>query len=317
MNDKLFVFRNKGLFKFYIFNNIICLKTFFTLKLFIIMNNNKILILGAKGMLGQDLAKVLADFDLTLWDKEDIEITDEYQVINKISVLKPQVIINCAAYTAVDDCEANQETALRVNNQAVSYLALIAKKIGAIILHISTDYVFDGKNKNGYTENFEEFGPVNFYGQSKLLGEKSLMNISDKYYLVRTSWLYGKNGKNFVETMLKLGQEKDEIRVVNDQFGKPTYTVDLAKQILYILNSNLPFGIYHVTNETKEGGITWYEFAQKIFELAKLNTKVIPCSSQEFVRPAKRPEHSVLINTKLPKMREWQIACEEYLSNKL
>ncbi len=277
--------------------------------------NTKILILGAKGMLGQDLAKVLADFNLTLWDKEDIDITDEYQVKTKITALNPQIIINCAAYTAVDDCETNQELALRVNNQAVSYLALVAKKLGAIILHISTDYVFDGKNKKGYAENSEEFGPVNFYGQSKLLGEKSLMSIADKYYLVRTSWLYGKNGKNFVETMLKLGKEKQELKVVNDQFGKPTYTVDLAKQILYILNNALPFGIYHVTDETKEGGISWSEFAQKIFELEKMEVKVIPCTSQEFPRPAQRPGYSVLINTKLPKVRDWQEALREYLSN--
>jgi dTDP-4-dehydrorhamnose reductase len=279
-------------------------------------NKTKILILGAKGMLGQDLAKVLADFNLTLWDKENIDITDEYQVKTKITALNPQIIINCAAYTAVDDCETNQELALRVNNQAVSYLALVAQKLGTIILHLSTDYVFDGKNKKGYAENSEEFGPINFYGQSKLLGEKSLMNIADKYYLVRTSWLYGNNGKNFVETMLNLGKEKEEIKVVNDQFGKPTFTVDLAKQILYILNNNLPFGIYHMTDETKAGGISWFEFSQKVFELAKMNTKVIPCTSGEFPRPAKRPEYSALINTKLPKVRDWQEALEEYIGKR-
>jgi len=278
--------------------------------------NTKILILGAKGMLGQDLAKVLVDFNLTLWDKGDIDITDEYQVKTKITTLNPQIIINCAAYTDVDDCETNQELALRVNNQAVSYLALVAQKLGAIILHISTDYVFDGKNKKGYAENSEEFGPINFYGQSKLLGEKSLLNIADKFYLVRTSWLYGKNGKNFVETMLSLSKEKKELKVVNDQFGKPTYTVDLAQQIIYILNNNLPFGIYHVTDETKEGGISWYDFAQKIFELTKLEIKIIPCISQEFPRPAQRPAYSALVNTKLPRVRDWAEALKEYLDNR-
>ncbi|MCX6746007.1 MAG: dTDP-4-dehydrorhamnose reductase [Candidatus Parcubacteria bacterium] len=274
---------------------------------------SKILILGAKGMLGQDLVKVLADFDLTSWDRPEIDIADEYQVNKKIIDLMPQIIMNCAAYTAVDDCETHKDLALRINNQAVGYLALAAKKIGAIIVHISTDYVFNGKNENGYVEDSQEFGPVNFYGESKLLGEKSLQNIYDKYYLVRTSWLYGQNNKNFVETMLSLGKEKKELSVVNDQFGKPTYTVDLAKQILYILNSNLPFGIYHATNETKEGGISWFEFAQKIFELAKLDTKVIPCTGQEFLRPAERPAYSALINTKLPKTRDWQEALKEYL----
>ena len=277
------------------------------------LGQQKILILGAKGMLGTDLAKVLAGFDLVLWDKAEIDITDHNQMENKITQLKPQIIINCAAYTAVDDCEINKDTALKVNNQAVGYLALVAKKIGAILVHISTDYVFSGLNKNGHAEDSQEFGPLNFYGESKLLGEKTLKNLTDKYYLIRTSWLYGKNGKNFVATMLKLGAEQKEIKVVNDQFGKPTYTVDLARQILYILNNNLAFGIYHVTNETKAGGISWYDFSQKIFELAKMDAKVIPCTSQEYIRPAKRPAYSILINIKLPKLRNWDEALKEYL----
>ncbi len=290
-----------------------------TLKL--LYMNNKILILGAKGMLGQDLARIFeehnedkANFILTLWDKEDIDITDEYQVKTKLAELQPEIIINCAAYTAVDDCETNKDLALAVNNRAVGYLAQTGQKIGAVLIHISTDYVFDGKNKIGYTEDSQEFGPLNFYGESKLLGEKTLRLIADKYYLIRTSWLYGQHGNNFVNTMLKLGEEKKELKVVNDQFGKPTYTIDLAKQILYILNNDLPYGNYHVTDETKEGGISWYEFAQEIFKQAKIEVKVNPCSSQEFPRPAKRPTYSALINTKLPKLRNWQAALSEYLA---
>jgi dTDP-4-dehydrorhamnose reductase len=289
----------------------------------------RILILGAKGMLGYDLIKLLNGFDLTLWDKEELDIADEYQVKTKIGDLKPELIINCAAYTAVDDCETNKDLALRVNSQAVGYLAQTAKKIGAIIVHISTDYVFDGKNKKGYTEDSQDFGPINFYGESKLLGENLLKNLADKYYLIRTSWLYGKNGSNFVETMLKLGKDKNEIKVVNDQFGKPTYTVDLAKQILYILNNNLPFGIYHVTNETKAGsprtprdageagGISWYDFARKIVGLSGSRTVVRPCATAEYPLPAQRPAYSALINTKLPLMRDWQQALAEYLSQKI
>ncbi len=277
------------------------------------MNTKKILILGAQGMLGQDLAKVLANFSLTLWDKVEIDITDEYQVKTKISALQPEFIINCAAYTAVDDCEINKDIALAVNNRAVGYLAQAAKKIGAILMHISTDYVFDGQNKIGYAENSQEFGSVNFYGESKLLGEKTLQLITDKFYLIRTSWLYGQHGKNFVNTMLQLARDKKELKVVNDQFGKPTYTVDLARQILYILDNNLPLGIYHVTNETKEGGISWFEFANGIFKLAKLEVKVNPCSSQKFPRPATRPAYSALINTKLPPLRTWDEALAEYL----
>ena len=275
--------------------------------------NTKILILGAKGMLGQDLAKVLADYDLTLWDREEIDIADQNQVDKKITLLNPQIIINCAAYTAVDDCETHKDLALQVNNQAVGNLALCAKRIGAIFVHISTDYVFSGQNTKGYAEDSQEFGPINFYGESKLSGEKTLKNIGGDYYLIRTSWLYGKNGKNFVETMLKLGSEGKELKVVNDQFGKPTFTVDLAKQILYILSNHLGFGIYHAINETKEGGITWYEFAQKIFELSKLQVKLKPCTSAEFQRPAKRPAHSALINNKLLPLRTWEEALKEYL----
>jgi len=273
----------------------------------------KILILGAKGMLGQDLAKVMAYYSLTLWDKEEIDITVQNQVESKIGKLKPQIIINCAAYTAVDDCEAYKDLALQLNNQAVGYLALISKKIGAILVQISTDYVFNSLNNKGYDEDSQEFGPVNFYGESKLLGEKTLKNIKPNYYLIRTSWLYGKSGKNFVETMLKLGREGKELKVVNDQYGKPTFTVDLAKQILYILSNNLAFGIYHATNETKEGGISWYDFAKKIFELANLKVNLKPCLSIEYTRPAQRPAYSALINTKLPPLRNWDEALREYL----
>jgi len=291
--------------------------------------NTKILIIGAKGMLGQDLAKVLADYDLALWDKDEIDITDQNQVDAKITQLKPQIIINCAAYTAVDDCETHKDLALQVNNQAVGNLALCAKRIGAILAQISTDYVFNGQNAKGYAEDSQEFGPVNFYGESKLLGEKTLRNIGGNYYLIRTSWLYGHNGKNFVETMLKLGSEGKELKVVNDQFGKPTFTIDLARQILYILSNHLPFGIYHATNETKEGssgsprdagveasGISWYKFARKIFEFSKLRVNLKPCTSVEFPRPAKRPAHSALINTKLPALRGWEDALIDYLTNK-
>jgi dTDP-4-dehydrorhamnose reductase len=277
------------------------------------LQRQKILILGAKGMLGADLARISAGFDVILWDKEEIDITEQNQVEFRINKLKPEIIINCAAYTAVDACEINRDMALKVNSQAVGYLALVAKKIGAILVHISTDYVFSGLNKKGYAEDSQELGPLNFYGESKLLGEKALINVFDRYYLIRTSWLYGKNGYNFVETMLKLGKEKKEVKIVNDQFGKPTFTVDLARQILYILDNNLPYGIYHVTNETQEGGISWYDFAKKIFELSKIEVKVVPCSSLEFNRPARRPAYSALINTKLPKLRNWEEALKEYL----
>lgn len=276
--------------------------------------NKKILIIGAGGMLGQDLVKVMASFDLTLWDQPEIDITDKNQVFNKIKVLKPGIIINCAAYTDVDGCETEQDLAMRVNGDAVGYLASVAKEVGGIIVHISTDYIFNGQNQKGYSEDSNEIGPLNVYGQSKLKGETLLQQNTDKYYLLRTSWLYGKNGKNFVETMLKLSQEKDRLKVVNDQFGKPTWTIDLAKQIRYILDNELAFGVYHVTNETQEGGISWYDFAKKIFELADINIDLQSCGTEEFPRPAKRPAYSALINTKLPQLRSWDSALQEYLA---
>jgi len=277
------------------------------------VTKNKILILGANGMLGQDLAKVLADFDLTLWDQADIDITDDDQVKQKIAELKPNIIINAAAYTDVDGCEENKELAMKVNGEAVGYLAEISKRIDAVLFHISTDYIFNGQNKNGYTEDSEQIGPLNVYGKSKLKGEELLQEKADKFYLIRTSWLYGKAGKNFVKTMIDLAKDKKELQIVNDQFGKPTYTVDLARQILYILTNQIEFGVYHITNETKEGGISWYEFAKEIFELSSLDIKLEPVTSDQFPRPAKRPSYSSLINTKLPKMPDWQEALREYI----
>ncbi|MBN1326279.1 dTDP-4-dehydrorhamnose reductase [Candidatus Falkowbacteria bacterium] len=277
--------------------------------------DTKILILGARGMLARDLVNIFCGYNIILWDIEDIDITDKNQVDLKIGELRPDIIINCAAYTAVDDCEKEVDKATLINGIAVGYLAEAAKRNNGILVQLSTDYVFDGKNKNGYIEHSQEFWPQSVYGASKLLGEKALARL-DNYYLIRTSWLYGKNGKNFVDTITKLAKEKKELKVINDQFGKPTYTVDLAKQILYILNNDLPFGIYHITNETRKGGITWYNFAKKICKLQKLKVRIKPCSTKEYPLPAKRPSHSALINTKLPKMRKWQKALKECIKNK-
>ena len=266
-------------------------------------------------MLANDLTETLADYNLILWDIQDIDITDKNQVDLKIGEIRPDIIINCAAYTNVDACEKEVDKATLVNGTAVGYLAEAAKKNDAILIQISTDYIFAGKNKKGYIEHSQEFWPLNVYGASKLLGEKAMVRL-EKYYLIRTSWLYGKHGKNFVATISGLAKEKKELKVINDQFGKPTHTVDLAKQILYILNNDLPFGIYHITNETKKGGISWYQFAKKICKLQKIKVKIRPCSTEEYPLPAKRPAHSALINTKLPKMRKWQKALKEYINSK-
>lgn len=274
----------------------------------------RILIVGAKGMLGQDVAKVLDSHDLVLWDRDEIDITNQVEVEAKIPELKPDLVINCAAYTAVDQAEEDFQAAEAVNGYGVGNIGRAVKIIDIPIVHISTDYVFNGQIKEGYKEDSQDFGPESVYGKTKLLGEKLLQEYTDKFYLIRTSWLFGKQGPNFVETMLKLGAERDTLKVVNDQFGKPTYTVDLAEMIKTIIEDQLDYGIYHVTNKTKEGGISWYEFAQEIFKISKIEVKVEPCTTEEFPRPAKRPKYSALINTKLNKTRDWKEALIEYLN---
>ena len=233
-------------------------------------------------------------------------------MLEKISEQKPDAIINAAAYTAVDQCESQEELATRVNGDAVGYLAEAAKTLGIPIVHYSTDYVFSGDFSLGYSEDAPR-KPLNAYGRSKATGEEHLERSGAKYYLVRTSWLYGKRGKNFVDTMLRLADEKKELRVVNDQHGKPTYAVDLARATKELLTTPRPFGTYHVTNE---GETTWYDFAVRILQLAGKQTAVVPVSSKEFPTPAKRPTYSSLINTKLPPIRRLEEALSEYLSSR-
>lgn len=309
----------------------------------------KILILGAKGMLGHDLAEVFKDKNPILWDKDDLDITNREQVHVKLQELKPDVVINAAAYTAVDDCESNKDLAIQVNGIAVGYLAQACKSLDALLVHYSTDYVFDGNDSQGYQEDGPIMGmPFNVYGKSKLLGEQFIKEIAGglcagcnhgcemqsssgeqehekhlRYYIIRTSWLYGKDGPNFVDKIISLANERDTIKVVNDQFGNPTYTVDLAQRTKELLEGKYEFGVYHVTNETEHNkGISWFDFASETIAtgkkngLVRSNITIIPCSSEEFPRPAKRPRYSILINTKLPTMRNWNSALQEYLSEK-
>ncbi len=271
----------------------------------------KILILGHKGMLGHELVEVFKDkHELVLWDREKVDISDKEDIEKKISDLKPDVVINAAAYTAVDDAESNEELAYKVNGGAVGFVANACKNINALFVHFSTDYVFDGKNKLGYNEDYPVGKFLNVYGESKALGEKMILDIEPRYYLVRTSWLFGKYGKNFIETMLRLAGEGKEIRIVNDQFGSPTYAKDLAKKVRELIESQKPYGIYHITNSNT---CSWYEFALKIFNSAGLNPKIKPVKSVEFPTPAKRPNYSMLINTKLSPLRSWEEALVDYL----
>ncbi len=276
----------------------------------------KIVILGAKGMLGSDLAKVFADFKPHLFDKDEIDITNKNALIGLLKKIKPDIVINAAAYTDVDGCEENRDLAMKVNADAPGYLAEVSESIGAIFVHYSTDYVFSGNNENGYSEDDDPGDPVNFYGESKLAGEIAVRKSGGNYYIIRTSWLFGSGGpkingrpRNFVETILRLAEEKSELRVVNDQHGKPTFSLDLGQRTRYIIERKKDFGIYHVTNEP---ATTWYEFAKEIAGIPI----IVPCKSSEFPRSAKRPGFSILLNTKLPPMRSWQEALEDYLKRR-
>lgn len=295
----------------------------------------KILLLGKSGMLGSYFLKYLAgdeDFEMYAFSKEELDITSFSKLQETFDRIKPGFVINCAAYTAVDNCESNRQLAFMVNAEAAGQIARACKKSGAILLHFSTDYVFDGKKAEGYKED-DLPSPINVYGESKLQGEQLIAANCDKYYIVRTSWLFGLNGKNFVDTMLKLGKERRELNVVGDQIGSPTYTKDLCEAVVrnfldsYIADlprqhdldlpvreksseRKLNFGIYHLSNS---GVCSWYEFAKKIFELAKMEVKVNKITSEEFLRPALRPHCSILINTKTPKLRLWEEGLKAYL----
>lgn len=281
---------------------------------------SKTLITGAKGMLGNMLGKVFAVEKPTLWDRDELDITNLEQVRKKIGELKPEVIVNTAAYTDVDGAESDRELAFAVNETGVKNLAAVAKEIGAVLIHYSTDYVFPGDRHEGYSEHDMPGPAVNVYGKSKLAGERALQEITPKYYLIRTAWLYGPGGKNFVETMLKLGSSpstgsglQPALRVVDDQHGSPTFTKDVAQFSQQLLVRKHAPGIYHATNS---GQATWYAFAQEIFRLANIDTKLEPVTSAEFLRPAKRPQYTILKNTKGPTLRPWQDALKEYIENR-
>lgn len=262
-------------------------------------------------MLGTDLMSVFADYKPLGFDLPELDITKPQDLENILKQINPDLVINAAAYAKVDDCETYQETAYEVNGRAVGFMAKYCRQIGAKIVHYSTDYVFDGEKEKGYRED-DEPNPLSVYGKSKLMGEKMLQEQTDNFYLIRTAWLYGKNGPNFVKTMISLSEKQPELRVVNDQFGCPTYTVDLALKTREIIeNKKIKFGIYHVTNS---GSCSWYEFAVKIFEILGKNVKITPVGTEEFPRPAKRPQYSILRNKKLEPLRPWEKALKEYLS---
>ena len=267
--------------------------------------------MGANGMLGQDLIALLGDRGNGV-DIADIDITSPESVMAVIGDLKPEVVINCAAYTDVDGCESNIETAMAVNGEGVGYLAMACRDIGALLVQVSTDYIFDGGKGTPYVED-DAPCPLSVYGESKLVGEMNAA-FCQEHLIVRTQWLYGLHGNNFVETMLRLGAERDELAVVDDQIGSPTWTVDLARAIVALVDAGCR-GIYHAANAEF---CSWNGFARAIFEEAGLNVSVKPMTTAELNRPARRPLYSTLECGKLSgdtgfRPQPWRNALREYL----
>ncbi|GGW38909.1 dTDP-4-dehydrorhamnose reductase [Arenibacter certesii] len=255
---------------------------------------SKILITGANGQLGrslQNVAKRYPEYDFHFKTSKELDITSKENINKLFAHEKFDYCINCAAYTAVDKAETDQENAFLVNAEAVKYLSEACKAQNAVLIHISTDFVFDGSKTTPYTEE-DTPNPINVYGASKLKGEQYVQDILKNYFIIRTSWVYSEYGNNFVKTMLRLGTERDELNVVNDQIGSPTYAGDLAEAIMKIINLEATnYGIYHYSSE---GAISWYDFAKEIFETKGMTIKVNPIPSEAYPTPAKRPAFSVM-----------------------
>ena len=249
-----------------------------------------------------------------------LNITKKEEVFNYLNALKPQIIINCAAYTAVDKAESDPENAFLINAEAASFIALYARENSVFLVHVSTDYVFDGFSNKAYVEN-DLTNPLTVYGKSKLKGEMLVSEINPNAVIIRTSWLYSIFGSNFVKTMLRLGSENSEIKVVNDQIGCPTWAKDLAKAIMQILGERHLINGTHLYHYSNEGICSWFEFAQKIISIKKLNCVVKPISTAEFPLPAPRPAYSVLNKSKIIEqfnliIPHWESSIE-YMLNKL
>lgn len=267
----------------------------------------KVLVTGAKGMLGQDLCPILEDegYEVIETDVDTLDITNLEQVETVLADKIPDIVVHCAAYTNVDKAEEDLDTARLINSKGTENLAKVCGKFGMTLVYISTDYVFNGTKTEPYTPQ-DEPCPINNYGLTKFEGEQAVQKYCEKYYIARTSWLYGHHGKNFVETMISLA-DKPELKVVDDQVGCPTWTVELSNGIVKLLKGE-PFGIYHVCGS---GSTSWFGFAKEIFSLCGLTVNLKPCKTEEFPRPAKRPKFSIMDNNKI--CRNWKTALKNYI----
>jgi dTDP-4-dehydrorhamnose reductase len=283
----------------------------------------RILVIGAKGMLGRDLVKILhstfhtnkrSDWEILEWDIDEIDIREEKKTVTKIESFRPEIVINVAAYTDVDGCESNEEKAFAVNAEGMKHVALGALRCRAKVVYLSTDYIFDGKKKEPYLED-DPPNPLNVYGRSKWKGEQYVRELVKDALIVRTQWLYGRYGNNFVNSILRQAREKKVLSIVIDQIGSPTYTVDLSEAISVLLQYDAR-GVFHVANSDL---CTWYTFGQAILKLSGMErVKVIPISSKELGRPAIRPAYSVFHCQKLKQvtgmtLRPWSEALRDFI----
>ncbi|QLY79144.1 dTDP-4-dehydrorhamnose reductase [Clostridium intestinale] len=290
----------------------------------------KVLITGAKGQLGKQITNILRNgqseigklpaeyenVEIIGVDVDVLDITDINAVRSYLTDVKPEIIINCAAYTNVDACESNEDLAFKINALGPRNLAIISNEVNAKVVHVSTDYVFSGEGTVPFKE-YDETIPVSVYGKTKLAGEKFVREIADKYYIIRTAWLYGYEGSNFVYTIIKAGKEKGYLTVVDDQRGNPTNAEDLSHHMLKVAVTE-EYGTYHCTGT---GECSWYDFASKIIEFSNIECKVDPVTSNDYVRAAKRPSYSSLDNMMLrvtvgDEMRNWEDALKVFLKNK-
>lgn len=273
-----------------------------------------VLVTGANGQLGQELTRwQQPDVRIIGCDRNRLDITDLSQCRDVLVELRPDAVIHAAAYTAVDKAESEPDEAYRVNAGGTRNMALATSELGIRMCYVSTDYVFDGTSMTPYNE-YDNTNPQSTYGKSKRAGEVLLQALNRQSFIVRTSWVYGRYGRNFVKTMLKLAEDKDSLNIVHDQVGSPTYTYDLCRFLIELVQTEA-YGIYHASNT---GTCSWYEFAKAIFEFAGVSIQVNPCSSSEFSSPASRPAYSVMDHSAirwngLRDLRHWRDALEDFM----
>ena len=267
----------------------------------------KILVTGSNGQLGKSLRDTSLEFPEYDWhfmSSDNLDITDKEAIRRIFEKEEFDYCINCAAYTAVDKAEVDKDQAFLVNSKALEYLAQDCERFNRVLIHVSTDFVFDGLKKSSYTE-LDKTNPINEYGKSKLKGEENVKRFCSKHYIIRTSWVYSNYGNNFLKTMLRLEKEKKQLSIVNDQFGTPTYAGDIANAIMRIIQSNTShYGIYHYSNE---GETNWFDFAQAIFNFIGSKIEIKPVFSNEYVTAAERPKNSVLNKDKIKKTFQLKI----------